>query len=149
MQRKPLTGSEPSEIGHFIDLKDAGADAYIVRDVSEAVEGGSWRWTGKRPELRFYLDSIDKLTFKAEFAIAEVTIKDTGPVTISVLINGNLLDIVHCPKSGEQYFEKPVPPKFLHANAVNTAALEIDKVWIALDDGAKMGFILSRAGFAQ
>jgi hypothetical protein len=149
IQRKPLTGAEPNELGHFVNMSDAGADAYIMRDVSEAVEGGAWRWTGQRPELRFYLDSVDKLTFKAEFAVAEATIKDTGPVTISVLINGNLLDKVHCEKSGEQYFAKPVPPKFLRANAMNVVALEIDKVWVAPGDGAKMGFILSRAGFAE
>jgi len=32
---------------------------------------------------------------------------------------------------------------------MNLVALEIDKVWIAPGDGAKMGFILSRAGFAR
>ena len=149
MQRKPLTGTEPNEVGHFVNLRDAGADSYIVRDISPAVEGSGWRWTGKRPELRFFLDAVDKLTFKAEFAVAEATIKDTGPVTVSVLINGNLLEKVYCAKSGERYVEKPVPAKFLRANAMNLVALEIDKVWIAPDDGAKMGFILSRAGFAQ
>jgi len=149
MQRKPLTGTEPNEVGYFVNLRDAGADSYIVRDVSEAVEGGSWRWTGKRPELRFFLDSVDKLTFKAEFSIADATIKDTGPVTISVLINGNLLDKIYCEKAGERYFEKPAPATFLRPNAMNLVALEIDKVWIAPGDGAKMGFILSRAGFAR
>ena len=145
MQRKPLTGTEPNEMGHFVNLGADDADSYIVRDIGD--RDGAWRWTHKRPELRFFLESVDKLTFKAEFAIAEATIKDTGPVTISVLINGNLLDKVHCAKSGERYFEKPVPAKFLRPNAMNLVALEIDKVWIAPGDGAQLGFILSRAGF--
>jgi hypothetical protein len=147
-QRKPLTGTEPHEVGDFVNLGDIGADTYIVRDVNEAVEGAGWRWTRKRPELRFFLDSVEKLTLKAEFAVAGATMKDTGPVNIAVLINGQLLDTVHCEKAGEHYFEKRVPAKLLQANAINLVALEIDKVWIAPDDGAVLGFILTRVGFA-
>ena len=66
-----------------------------------------------------------------------------------MLINGNLLDKIRCENSGEQFFEKPVPEKFLRAHAMNLVAMEIDKVWIAAADGAAMGFILTRAGFAQ
>jgi len=49
MQRKPLTGTEPSEFGHFVNLSDPNADAYIVHDSSPAVESSTWRWTRKRP----------------------------------------------------------------------------------------------------
>jgi hypothetical protein len=35
IQRKPLTGTEPSPIGTFVNLGEPSADAYIVRDVTE------------------------------------------------------------------------------------------------------------------
>ena len=86
IQRKPLTGAEPSPIGTFVNLGEPSADAYIVRDITGYVESSGWRWTRKRPELRFFLDSIDHLKFKADFSIADATLKDTGPVTISIFI---------------------------------------------------------------
>ena len=59
MQRKPLTGTEPNEMGHFVNMGADDADSYIVRDIGD--RDGAWRWTHKRPELRFFLESVDKL----------------------------------------------------------------------------------------
>jgi len=149
VQRRPLSGTEPSPVGHFVNMSDANADAYIVKDVSDASEAGSWRWVRKRPELRFFLETTDHLNFKADFSVAESTFRDTGPVNISVLINGKLLDTIPCAEPGEKHFDKPVPAKLLRAKAMNFAALEVDKVWVSKSDGAVLGFILTRAGFTQ
>ena len=149
IQRKPLTGTEPSEVGHFVNLGDPAADAYIVRGVSSSAEAGSWRWTRKRAELRFFLDSTAHFNFKSNFSIADSTFQETGPVTISVYINDNLLDTIRCDAPGEKHIEKPVPEKFLRPKAVNLVAMEIDKVWVSKTDGAVLGFILTRAGFTQ
>jgi hypothetical protein len=149
VQRRPLTGTEPSDVGHFVNLGDRNADAYIVRDVTESAEGGTWRWTRKHPELRFFLDSIDHLTYAMDFSIAETTLKDTGPVTLTISINGNLLDTLHHDTPGERHYKKPVPAKFLRLKTVNHVSMEIDPVWVSKTDGAILGFILTRAGFTQ
>jgi hypothetical protein len=130
-------------------MSDPAADAYIVKDLSDSVEAGSWRWARKRPELRFFLDSVEQMKFKADFSIAETLFRETGPVTISILVNGNLLDKAKYPEPGEKHFEKAVPAKFLRAKSVNFVAMEIDKVWVSKSDGAVLGFILTRAGFTQ
>ena len=148
IQRKPLTGAEPSPIGTFVNLGEPSADAYIVRDITGHAES-SWRWTRKRPELRFFLDSVERLKFKADISIADVTLKETGPVTISIFINGHRLDTVKYTSAGRKEFEKPVPPAFLLPKSVNLAALEIDKVWVSKTDGAVLGFILTSAGFTE
>ena len=148
MQRKPLTGSDPSVVSQFVNMGDPNADMYIVRDITDSVEG-NWRWVRKRPELRFFLDSVDNLTLKADFTVPGVILKETGPVNISVFVNGKLLDTVHCDKDDEKHFAKAVPRSFLRANALNFVALEIDKVYVAKADGVVLGFILLRAGFAQ
>jgi hypothetical protein len=147
VQRKPLTGADPSPIGTFVNLGEPGSDAYVVRDITDYAPPNSWRWTRKRPELRFFLDSTEHVKFKADFSVADATLKDTGPVTISVFINGNLLGAVKCAAAGRRQFEKPVPPALLHSKAINFAALEIDKVWVSKTDGAVLGFILTSAGF--
>jgi hypothetical protein len=149
IQRKPLTGSEPSPIGTFVNLGEPSADAYIVGDITGYMESSSWRWTRKRPELRFFIDSTEHLKFKADFSIADATLKDTGPVTISIFINGHLLGKVRYTEAGRKQFEEPVPAAFLNPKAVNFAALEIDKVWVSKTDGAVLGFILSSAGFSE
>jgi hypothetical protein len=96
-----------------------------------------------------FLDSIEHLKFKADLSIADATLKDTGPVTISVFINGHLLDTMMYASAGRKEFEKPVPAGFLLPKSVNLAALEIDKVWVSKTDGAVLGFILTTAGFTE
>ena len=149
VQRKPLGGTEPNPIGHFVQMGDLNATAYIVKDVAEGAEAGSWRWARKRPELRFFLDNVDNLSFKVDFSIAESLLRETGPVTISVSINGNPLDTLKYSEAGEKHFEKPVPARFLRAKSMYFAAMEIDKVCVSKSDGAVLGFILTRAGFTQ
>jgi hypothetical protein len=149
IQRKPLTGTEPSPIGTFVNLGEPSADAYIVGGITGYVESSGWRWTRKRPELRFFLDSIDRLKFKADFSVADATLKDTGPVTISIFINGHRLDSLKFATAGRREYEKPVPPAFLLPKSVNLVALEIDKAWVSKTDGAVLGFILTSAGFSE
>jgi hypothetical protein len=149
IQRRPLTGTEPSPIGTFANLGEPSADAYIVRDITEYVDSSSWRWTRKRPELRFFLDSTEHLKFKADFSIADATLNETGPVTISIFINGHLLDQTKYATADRRQFEKPVPPAFLLPKSINFAALEIDKVYVSKGDGAVLGFILTSAGFSE
>jgi len=137
-QRQLLDEGALGVVGRFVDMADPKAEAHIVGDVSEGLVGGSGRWTRKRPELRFFLDSIERLNFKLDFSIAESTFRDTE----------NLLDKIECPGAGKKHFQKPVPAKFLRPKSINYAELEIDKVW-AKTSGEMQGFILTRAGFIR
>ena len=149
IQRKPLNPSEPRAFGHFVNMNDPNAEAYFVKDVSPNLEGGAWRWTGKRPELKFFLDSVDNLSFVMDYTIAEPTFTSTGPVNISIFINGQLLERLHEKTHGERHFSKPAPPALLRKKGVNVVAMEIDKVWVSPADRAVLGFVLTRAGFRQ
>ncbi|MBI3473821.1 MAG: hypothetical protein HY013_20895 [Candidatus Solibacter usitatus] len=148
VQRKPLSPAEPRPFGHFVNMNDPNAEAYFIKDIATVAEG-PWRWTGKRPELKFFLETVESLKFSLDYTIAEATFKSTGPVTISVFLNGKLLEKLRHATHGEQHFEKPAPPPLLRRNEVNQVALEVDKVWVSPTDGAQLGFILTRAGFVQ
>jgi hypothetical protein len=130
-------------------MGDLNADAYIVKDVADGTEAGSWRWARKRPELRFFLETVDHLNFKADFSIAETLFRETGPVTFSIFINGQPLDVLKFSEAGEKHYEKPVPAKLLRVKSMNFVAIEVDKVWVSKTDGVVLGFILTRAGFTQ
>lgn len=136
-------------MGHFVSMNGPVADAHIVRDIALGLEAGAWRWTGQRPELRFRLSSVEGLRFTMDFALPDVTFAQRGPVAISFFINGHLLDKVRYEGGGQKHFEKPVPAAWLRTDADTLVAAEIDKVWIAPADGARLGFILSRAGFIE
>jgi hypothetical protein len=84
-----------------------------------------------------------------EFAIPEVTFAQRGPVVVSVFVNGQLLDRSRYEKGGEFRIEKPVPAEWLRTDLHNYVTLEIDKPWVAPQDGARLGFILKSAGFLQ
>jgi hypothetical protein len=141
-------GDERRPVGSFVYMSDPTAESYFVKDISN-LEGGSWRWTHQRPELRFWLTSTKKQKFKMIFAIADATMEQTGPITLSIFVNKNLLDTLHFTHPGEQPFEKPVPSSWLRKDAFTTVAVEVDKPYIAAGDGARLGFILRRAGFVQ
>jgi len=149
VQRCPLRGPEPSPVTHFVAMNAPSAEAHFVRGVSPHLEAGTWRWVEPRAELMFRLESKQHLRFVMEFAIPEVTFAQRGPVVLSVAINGNLLERTRYDKGGEYRFEKPVPAEWLRTDFHNYVALEVDKPWLAPQDGARLGFILKSAGFLE
>jgi hypothetical protein len=147
--QREQAAEEAGTIRHFVAMNDPNAPAYFIRDISPGLEANSWRWTFRRPELRFFIETSQNLKFVMDLAVPELTFKQTGPVTLSVFINGQLLDRFPCPEPGQRQIEKKVPPEMLKAGAVNVVAIEPDKVWISKQDGAVLGFILSSAGFQE
>lgn len=149
MQRKPLPGLEEGPSGMVVSMSDANAEAYFVRDISPALEGGRWRWTNARPELKLYLPDTKSLKLVWEFSIVPVTFEQTGPVTVSFFVNQKLVGRVACPAPGEYKFEQPVLADLLKLNDFNRIAAQADKLWVSPTDGAKLGFTMTRAGFLK
>lgn len=146
-QRLPA-GSEKVLYGEFVGATQPGAESYFIKDI-KALEGGSWRWTFSNPELRFTLSSVQNRKFRIEFAIHEVTFKDTGPLTISYLINGHLLETERYTTPGEKQFQKPVPAAWLVAHGENRVLIRIHNPWKAPDDGVYLGILFHNAGFVE
>ncbi|MFB3778873.1 MAG: hypothetical protein ACE141_14740 [Bryobacteraceae bacterium] len=149
MERKPVTGFGTNSFGSIVGMGEPGARMHIIKDVSPVVEGGSWRWSGKRPELRFIVTRTENVKLVMDFAVAKATFDATGPVTFSFFVNDQLLDKVRYDAPGDKHYEKPVPPEWLRTDQMSTIAVEIDKVQVSPLDGAALGFILSRVGFAE
>ncbi|HWQ55219.1 MAG TPA: hypothetical protein VN442_16150 [Bryobacteraceae bacterium] len=139
---------KPATFGAFIAMNDPHADAYILGDVSPKVEANVWRWTFRRPELQFQVPSAEGWKFVMDFAIAGATFERTGPVALSVSINGRKLQQQRYTKPGQYKMEFAVPPDALKAGALNHVMIEPDKVWISTD-GTALGFILVSAGFRR
>lgn len=149
IERKPVTGPAPGVLGSLVSMSDPDANSYIVKDVSAAVESGAWRWVFRRPELRFRLAGVKDAKLVVDLAIAKEAFDATGPVTISFFVNDQLLEAVRYDQPGNKRFEKPVPAGWLRPDAMTRVALEIDKLYKSPQDGAELGFVLSRVGFVR
>ena len=140
----------PPEAARILNMADADAESHFVQDIDAALQGNTWRWTGKRPTIRLHLNSRQKLVYSMDFVIAESTFQQTGPVTLSLFVNDHLLDRVRYATPGPRRIEKPVPAEWLEPDQNATLAAEIDKVWTPPQPGgAHLGFILIALGLEQ
>jgi hypothetical protein len=147
-QRPPLTLPPPTPFGHFVSMKDPNAGAYIVADIADRGPG-PWRWAYSHPVLRFFVPAVPRVSFAMDFSLPERTFRETGPVTLTFLVNGAFLDRYRCDDPGEQHYSHSVPSAMVRPNEVNVVAIDPDPVWISKSDGGRLGFILSRAGFTE
>jgi hypothetical protein len=129
----------------FVGVGASDMSQFIVRDI-QAADPGVWRWTGAEPELQFILQSTSDRTLIYEFVVHETTFKDTGPVTITFLVNQRVLAREHYDKPGEKKLEQPVPEDWLQIGKPVRVAARVENCWRA-PDGAILGILFKRAGF--
>ena len=147
-QRAPLTALPPTPFSYFLSMADPHAGAYLVQDV--AAQGtGTWRWAFAHPVLRFWVPAFPRLRFVLDYSLPERTFRETGPVTLTIRVNGELLDRHRADVPGEQHYGREVPAGLIRPAAVNLVAIDPEPVWVSPSDHARLGFILSRAGFAE
>lgn len=146
--QRPLFEGFKIHSARVINMGDADAPQHFVRDISENLNG-SWRWSLQRPAVTIRVRSDHNLMYKMDFTIPEITFKDTGPVTITFLVNDRALDRVRYVRFGEQHFEKLVPPEWVKVGQEAVVGAEIDKLWTSQLDGARFGFIITRIGLTE
>jgi hypothetical protein len=147
--QRPFFEASP-EAARILNMADADAESHFVQDIDAALQGNTWRWTGKRPTIRLHANSDRKLVYSIDFAIADSTFQQTGPVTLSLFVNDHLLDRVRYSSPGRRKVEKPVPAEWLEPDENVTLAAQIDRVWKPPQaGGTPLGFILIALGLDQ
>lgn len=139
-------GADPGAVTPYFEMGDPRALECIVRDISVHAEGKGWRWTYFEPTLQFHLAASSNQRFSMDFSIIDATFRDTGPVILFCYINQHLLTKIFCPKPGDYRVDRPVPPEWITGEPTIVKAV-LDKVWTAPGDGARLGYVLHRAGF--
>ncbi len=148
VQRQPFEEGRPHRMLRIVSTSDGDWTSHVVQDIPPS-EPGPWKWTGQKPTIKVVARTNQGLRYVIDFSLAEATMKVTGPVTITFLVNDHALESVRYTAPGEQHFEKAVPPEWIEPMKDTLLAASIDKVWVAPADGAKLGFILSRIGLTQ
>jgi len=144
-QRKPLEDYSHSRVHPVVNMQDPDARAHLVSGISEKLSE-NWRWAGQRATVWVVPGPARNPKFIVDFTLPEVTMKDTGPVTMSFFVNDQVVERIRYDAPGEKHFEKPIPPDWPTPGKQITVSAEIDKMWVAPADGAKLGFILTRMG---
>jgi len=132
----------------MVDMSDPDSSQHVVKDIYDA-PNSPWRWTAKQPTVKVLVYATDNLKLSADFAIWDEGFKQTGPLALSFLVNGRLLDKVRYASPGYKHFEIAVPADWLSPDTESTVAVDVDKLYVSPMDGAKFGFILTRIGFLR
>ena len=148
VQRQPLADFRPYRMSAIVDMSDEDARRTSSR-TSLRTRHPRGDGPGKQPAVRVRMRSAENLRYTIDFAIAEVMLRNTGPLTVSFLVNDRVLDRVRYDHDGSQHFEKPVPAGWVTAGQDVTVGAEIDKPWIPPEGGPKLGIILMRIGLTQ
>ena len=132
----------------MVDMSDPDANLHIAKDIYNP-GSAPWRWSGQNPTVRTLAVSAENIKFRVDFAIWADSFKITGPLEITFLVNGRPLDKIRYTSSGDKHFEEPVPADWLTADAENTLALNVDKLYVSPTDRNKFGVILVRMGLTR
>ncbi|MGC4053226.1 MAG: hypothetical protein QM757_28310 [Paludibaculum sp.] len=142
-QFRRVEAPDPPDLPCFVTMSEPRANSFIVSDIS----GTGWkRWSGPRPAVRCSLPYEAKWLAGFDFEVAEATLKDTGPVTLTFEVNGKHAGSLRCDHAGAYRFRAPIP------NGLEedlTLVAIVDKPWVSPGDGAKLGVLVTAAGFLE
>ncbi len=142
----PVCSADVMTDAPFVELGHAGAQRHLLRDFMEGAETDQWRWTFARPALLFHVSERANMKFKMDFLIPSQTFKSTGPLRMTVWLNGRRLGEKTYDAPEQQTFEQAVSPEWLRSDGISLIETTLDKYLVA-DDGQKLGYLFLRGGF--
>ncbi len=130
-------------------MSDPGADAHILAGVAKG-DGAGWRrWTGDRFSLVFKPPRNGSSRVRLRFEVFERFIKELGPFTVRLTVNGRLLAKQTYSASGDVELAADLPPGLIRPGEDVRVDVSSDKVWISPHDRARLSLRLIAAGFTK
>ena len=113
----------------------------------DAASKGS-AWTTQHPAFAFTLEKAEDLDLFVRFSVHSDTFLHTGPVTLTVRVNDELIDRPRFDSPGEREYSHLVTAQVLQRQNPAVVRLDVDPVWTAAD-GVKLGILLFAVGFER
>jgi hypothetical protein len=148
LQKTMPLGQDPPRVRPVLRMSEPDADAFIVQDVLGSA-GGIFRWTAEHPRFKLWLEDASDREFVVRFALIASNFRETGPVTVSVTINGRELAAPAFAIPREYEYRHPVPKAFLAGPSPAIVGLDISPVSVAKADGVKLGIYLESIGLLK
>ncbi len=141
----PCTANLVLEDSH-LKLGQPKAVGHLLHDFMEQDERAERRWTFERPALLFAVPRRPNTRFRMDFVLAAQTFSKTGPIRMTVWLNGKPLGQAVYGSPEQHSFEAAVAPELLRDDGVALIETTLDKYFVA-DDGVKLGYLFESAGF--
>ena len=142
---EPPLVPDPSR-GRLIAMSDPDVDSHILSGVFAADPGAEWRFTGPTAKFRFDVPQTADLIFYMRFYNPADALRARGPMSFSVIVNGNRIASPRYTGSGDQEFRRPIPAGWILKPGPVDVSIEIDPPWHA-SDGLTYGVMLNSVGF--
>lgn len=148
-QKELAAGEERAgPANRLLRMSDPQLQQRIVADIGGGDSSSSWRWTNQHPRLKMSVEAEPWL-FHAGFTVPGVLLQRVGTVTLTFLVNGHVLGSRSYSKDGHYEFTEPISPEILQRADPVVFGFDVDPVYIAEGDGAKLGVLLETIGFRK
>jgi hypothetical protein len=131
-----------------VENSTPGNERGMIRDFM-AVPPGRWRWTYEHPALLMAAPKRSNTKFSMDFVIHSATFKETGPIRLSVFINGQKIGEKLYTSAENQNFSATVPEAALRDDGIALVETRLDKYYKSPEDGQKMGYLFLRAALTS
>jgi len=141
----PSAPDRPVEV-RLITMNHPDAPFSIVDGVLDAGTGWGFKWTLNRARFQLIARDLTKTDFFIRYGMDPRTLRDRGPVTIAIAIDGKPFDSFVEGVVGEHVHRHSADE--LTSQNVRTldVSLTVNPPWIA-EDGARLGIFLGAIGF--
>jgi hypothetical protein len=133
----------------LLTLGFPNSHARILEDVYEDPASKGGLWTSQHPAFSFTLKHTENLDLYMRYSVHNTTFADTGPVTLTFHVNGEVIGRTRIEVPSEREYSQPVPWSLLQARNPVIVQVDIDPVWTSPSDGAKLGILLWTIGFEE
>ena len=129
-----------------VENSKPGDERGMLRDFMPG-PAGRWRWTFERPALLMRAPKRPNTRFTMDFVVHSGTFKETGPIRLSVSVNGRNIGEKLYTSAENQTFAAPVPESALRDDGIALFETRLDKYYKSPEDGQKMGLYFPREDF--
>jgi hypothetical protein len=140
-------GSDPQPEVRLLTMNSLDAKLGVLEGVDSAGSGEELKWTADRARFQFRLASLRDSDLYLRFSVPDVTFRQTGPVRISIDVNGKMFDSFVRAAPGDGEYRRPADDIASQPFDPLIVAIRIDPPYVAKDDNAKLGILLNEIGF--
>ena len=145
-QFTPYSGPAAVAEVRKIVIKDPDAAFNVLDGVYEVGREAEFSWTSEHIRVQLVAGDVSNDDFFMHYATVEKTLRKTGPVRITITIDGKEFDSFVQGEDDVHLYKHPADS--ISNNLVRTMNVDvtIDPPWIS-PDGTKLGFLLESIGF--
>jgi hypothetical protein len=141
-------GIEATLEARILRMNDPHLEHRMVADIAGGDAAAQWRWTNQRPRLKMRVEP-EAWVFHAGFTVPAVVLNRVGPITLTFVVNERAIGEQRYTKDGHYDFETPVGGDVIGLADPVVFGFDVDPVFIAEGDGAKLGVLLETIGFRK